>query len=162
MRSGTGTIHVDLGWFTLDRTRVHPYPRRTSTTKESSWRAILPVTSQQRSVGKAMPLAWNPEPTPPPLWTERRAGRDASSSRREGCNYSVHPPELQIRGSSCVPAWSAGMLPSGPLPASRGDFAEPSLSGKHSTLEPVGRASASQAGQAQTGQCLFLVGPGVL
>jgi hypothetical protein len=56
-----------------------------------------------------------------------------------GCNYSVHTPELQVRGSSCVPAWSAGMPPSGPLPASRGDFAEPSL---RASTQPLNRSVA--------------------
>lgn len=44
-----------------ERVKTHAYPRRTSTMKVSSWRAILPVISQQPSVGKAMPLAWNPD-----------------------------------------------------------------------------------------------------
>ena len=50
-----------------------------------------------------------------------------------GCNYSVHGPDLQVRDSGVVPAWPTEMPPSGRLPGLRGYFAEPSLSGKHST-----------------------------
>jgi hypothetical protein len=102
--------------------------------------------------------AWTPRsahrrPLRPPHQGHRAQGRELV-----GCNYSIPCPDLQVRDSSVVPAWPTGIPPSGRLPGPRGYLAEPSLSGKHSPLDPVGRARASQGGAGSDGQGSVVVG----